>query len=281
MKKIVRSKKMIIGIVILSIVTLFVLLGLDQSLKIVTYNVASKKINSEVKIAVFTDLHSCVYGENQIELLRALESESPDLVLLGGDIFDDRMSHDGAIALLKGIQNRYPSYYVTGNHEIWSGEQAAIKRLVKAYGITVLEGDKKEVEVNGNKITVTGIDDPSIRQIASEFENQSHQIIKAQETTPNSYNILLIHRPLQALTYLEGNYDIAVSGHAHGGQWRFPYLINGLLAPDEGFFPKYAGGRYDMGDRTLIVSRGLARESTRIPRLYNQPELVFINLTSK
>ena len=281
MKKIVRSKKMIIGIVILSIVTLFVLLGLDQSLKIVTYNVASKKINSEVKIAVITDLHSCVYGENQIELLSVLESESPDLVLLGGDVFDDRMSHDGAIALLKGIQNRYPSYYVTGNHEIWSGEQAAIKRLVKAYGITVLEGDKKEVEVNGNKITVTGIDDPSINQISSEFENQSHQIIKAQKTTSDSYNVLLIHRPLHALTYLDGSYDIAVSGHAHGGQWRLPFLINGLLAPDEGFFPQYAGGRYDMGDRTLIVSRGLARESTRIPRLYNQPELVFINLTSK
>ncbi len=281
MNKIERSKKMVIGAICFCIVTLFVLLGLDQSLKIVTYNIASNKIKNEIKIAVITDLHSCLYGENQIELLGALESESPDIVLLGGDIFDDRMSHDGAIALLKGIQNRYPSYYVTGNHEIWSGEQAAIKRLVKAYGIAVLDGDKREIEVNGNRVTVTGIDDPSIKQISSEYENQSHQIGKDKNTTPDLFNILLIHRPLQALAYLDGNYDIAVSGHAHGGQWRLPYLINGLLAPDEGFFPKYAGGRYDLGERTLIVSRGLARESTRIPRLYNQPELVFINLTSK
>ena len=55
-------------------------------------------------------------------------------------------------------------------------------------------------------------------------------------------------------------------------------LLNGLFAPDQGLFPTYAGGRYALGDNTLLVSRGLARESTRLPRFYNRPELVMVEL---
>ena len=79
-----------------------------------------------------------------------------------------------------------------------------------------------------------------------------------------------------ALSVLAGL--LLLAGHAHGGQWRLPGLLNGLFAPDQGLFPTYAGGRYALGDTTLLVSRGLARESTRLPRFYNRPELVMVEL---
>ena len=78
--------------------------------------------------------------------------------------------------------------------------------------------------------------------------------------------------------YAGSGFDLVLAGHAHGGQWRLPGLINGVLAPNQGFFPSYAGGRYELGNTTLIVSRGLARESTRVPRLFNRPELVVVDV---
>jgi len=73
--------------------------------------------------------------------------------------------------------------------------------------------------------------------------------------------------------------DIVLSGHTHGGQWRIPFVLeNGLLSPNQGLFPKYTNGEYFFGYTELIVSRGLARESTAVPRVFNSPEIVVITL---
>lgn len=90
---------------------------------------------------------------------------------------------------------------------------------------------------------------------------------------------MLAHRPEYFPLYAKMGFDMALCGHAHGGQWRLPSLINGIYAPNQGFLPEYAGGIYHSAATTMIVSRGLARESTRIPRLFNRPELVIIDLT--
>jgi predicted MPP superfamily phosphohydrolase len=89
------------------------------------------------------------------------------------------------------------------------------------------------------------------------------------------------HRPerMEELSVLKP--DLVVAGHAHGGQWRVPFIFeNGLMAPDQGFFPMYTNGEYFFGETELIVSRGLARETTRIPRVFNRPEIVIITLES-
>ena len=88
----------------------------------------------------------------------------------------------------------------------------------------------------------------------------------------------MTHRPERVSDYAGSGFDLVLAGHAHGGQWRLPGLINGVLAPNQGMFPTYAGGRYEIGGATLIVSRGLARESTRVPRLFNRPELVVVDI---
>lgn len=92
------------------------------------------------------------------------------------------------------------------------------------------------------------------------------------------FTLLLAHRPEYIDHYLDYNFDLILSGHAHGGQWRLPGIINGLYAPNQGLFPKYAGGQYNINGTVFIVSRGLSRESTRIPRIFNRPELVIIDI---
>ena len=67
-------------------------------------------------------------------------------------------------------------------------------------------------------------------------------------------------------------------GHAHGGQWRIPGILNGLYCPGEGLFPEYAGGLYEKDGTVMIVSRGLAKESNIVPRIFNRPELVIIDI---
>ena len=186
----------------------FLLAGLDARLLVRAYTVESGRLTGPVRLAVLTDLHACAYGEGQRELLDAVAEQSPDLVLLCGDIVDDepRMPEERALDTVEALAAVWPTYYVTGNHEFWTGRVDEVKARLEERGAVVL------------------------------------------------------------------------AGHAHGGQWRLPGLLNGLFAPDQGLFPTYAGGRYALGDTTLLVSRGLARESTRLPRFYNRPELVMVEL---
>ncbi|MDO4733224.1 MAG: metallophosphoesterase, partial [Bacillota bacterium] len=89
-------------------------------------------------------------------------------------------------------------------------------------------------------------------------------------------SILLSHRPECTAFYESSGFDLELSGHAHGGQLRIPGLLNGLYAPNQGFFPKYAGGLYQLGKTSLLVSRGLCK--SRLPRVFNRPELAIIEL---
>jgi predicted MPP superfamily phosphohydrolase len=139
-------------------------------------------------------------------------------------------------------------------------------------GVNVLQGDCRSIGVNGNTITFCGVDDPDSDVYESHLKRVCDQI------TEEGFHVLLAHRPERIEEYLECPFDLILSGHAHGGQWRLPGIINGLYAPHQGLFPKYAGGRYDFEDAVFVVSRGLARESTKIPRMFNRPELVVTHL---
>lgn len=92
----------------------------------------------------------------------------------------------------------------------------------------------------------------------------------------SSFSILLTHRPELVEFYKETGFDLILAGHAHGGQVILPGILNGLYAPHQGWFPKYAGGRYDLGGKTMIVSRGLSKYVK--PRIFNRPELVIVNI---
>lgn len=269
-------------VVIAVAVAAFCVAAFWQGLTVRDYTVINEKITAPLRLAVLTDLHDTLYGEGQIDLLEAIRRQGPDLVLLVGDIADDEGSHAPSEQLLSALDGEYPCYYVTGNHEYWSGEADQLKEMIRSYGVTVLEGDTQIVRVGGQEIRICGVDDPDgFRSPYSAERNQGKswgtQLDTCRaETGDGRFTVLLSHRPELTERYRDSGFDLVVSGHAHGGQVRIPGLLNGLYSPDQGFFPAYAGGRYQLGETVLLVSRGLSK--SRIPRVFNPPELVMVEL---
>lgn len=256
-------------------------LALDSRLLIRTYTLETEKISSPVRIALVTDLHSCRYGEGQVELLDAIHTQKPDVILLGGDIFDDEIDDTHTEIFLSGIAGKYPIFYVTGNHEWWSGAEAfgAKMAILEKYGIPVLSQEAVTLNIRGEMLTICGVDDPEsylLDSAALHYDARLDQVLT--EAVEEQYTILLAHRPEYFPSYSARDFDLTLCGHAHGGQWRIPYVLNGLIAPNQGLFPQYAGGLYEKNGTTMIVSRGLARETTWVPRIFNRPELVIVEI---
>lgn len=278
------EKRTKILLILLAVLLLLTLLGFYNALAIRRYTVEAPGIARPVQIALITDLHSCAYGDGQRELLEVVEAETPDLILLGGDIFDDDLPDDNAEAFLRGIGGRYPVWYVTGNHEYWSGGAGFARKMaiLEECGIVRLSGETATVEVTGSRITICGVDDPYAwadsdgftERTEGSFREQVAQV--AAQAEEDTYTVLLTHRPELLDVYSQNGFNLVLTGHAHGGQWRIPGIINGLWAPNQGLFPAYAGGRYEQNGTVMIVSRGLARESTKVPRWYNRPEIVIV-----
>lgn len=258
------------ALILLAAGLLYVVLGWDYDLKTVVYTVESGDITAPVRIACITDLHCCDWGEGQRELLDAIDAAAPDVVVLVGDILDDTMPLEQGYTVLRHLAENWPCYYVTGNHDANAAE------TITAFGITVLDGTYEALTVNDQVIRFCGVSDPHTHGTAA--FSAALTALNGQNAGQEGFSLLLAHRPARIAEYLPGGYDLILSGHAHGGQWRIPGLLNGLLAPDEGLFPQYAGGLYAMDGTAFIVSRGLAKESTRVPRLFNPPELVLIDL---
>ena len=93
------------------------------------------------------------------------------------------------------------------------------------------------------------------------------------------YTILLSHRPELFETYVNCSIDLVFAGHAHGGQFRLPF-IGGLVAPNQGMFPQYDAGLYTDGSTSMVVSRGIG--NSIIPfRFNNRPEIVLVELNAR
>ena len=253
----------------------------DRTLTVRGYREYTNKIAAPVRLALVSDLHSTLYGENQDQLCAAIHAYRPHLVLMPGDIADHRLPHGGTRLLLARIAGDFPCFYVSGNHEQRTGRLDALKAMFSFYGVTVLSGSAQCVTANGQRLQVCGVDDPHVfarrqtpRRPPEGWKAQFHACRRALDGS--RYSILLSHRPELINWYRDSGFDLVVAGHAHGGQVRIPGLINGLLAPHQGLFPRYAGGRYMLGSTTMIVSRGLCLN--RLPRIYNPPELVIIDI---
>ncbi len=269
MKKTANKKWIAITVIGVGLV-LFLITAFSQKLTIREYYDKTDKLTGKVKLMLLSDLHATYYGENQDELIGIIEDEKPDAILFSGDILDDERENTAVIILLESVGKNYPCYYVSGNHEWWSGRMDEMKEEVNECGVHVLEGESEVLRVNNQFIRISGIDDP---EIGSDEWNE--QLVECEKNIKdNLYNVLLTHRPEEVLRYQ--GYDLILSGHTHGGILRIPCILNGLYAPDQGFFPEYGGGRYDFNDTVMIVSRGLSKSA--MPRIFTRPEVVIINI---
>ena len=274
-----KHKRFMLGLPIIIAAQIIILaVTFNTSIQTTTQTIKSDKITNPVRLLLVSDTHSCDYGKEQAELMRAIDRQKPDAVLLVGDIFDDNMHQENSEEFVGIVSKKYPCYYVSGNHEFWSKRADDFKEIVEANGIPVLEGDTRILEINGEKIAISGVDDPDTDRYPSRSILYKKQIEQLKNSMDDSvFNVLLSHRPERMDDFSSLKADVVLSGHAHGGQWRIPFILqNGMLAPDQGLFPKYGDGIHIFGDTKLIVSRGLARETTRVPRIFNRPELVIV-----
>lgn len=260
---------------VLAILVILTLIALDERLILRTYTVVSPKLTAEVRLAVVTDFHS---SDNADDVVAMVASCAPDAVLLVGDLFDDDTQNrptERTLSLMRQLSAQYPCYYVSGNHEAWTGEMDALYQQTEEAGVTVLRMSSGVLTVRGQRIALCGIPDP-YEMVFSGAPDTEEQLRQALEDVDSAdFTVLLAHRPELLAKYAQFPLDLVVSGHAHGGQVRIPGVLNGLYAPNQGWFPKLAGGAYTQDGTTLIVSRGLAVR-TRLPRIFNRPEVVLV-----
>lgn len=260
---------------VLAILVVLTLIALDERLILRTYTVVSPKLTAEVRLAVVTDFHS---SDNADDVVAMVASCAPDAVLMVGDMFDDDTQNrptERTLSLMRQLSAQYPCYYVSGNHEAWTGEMDALYQQTEEAGVTVLRMSSGVLTVRGQRIALCGIPDP-YEMVFSGAPDTEEQLRQALEDVDSAdFTVLLAHRPELLTKYAQFPLDLVVSGHAHGGQVRIPGVLNGLYAPNQGWFPKLAGGAYTQDGTTLIVSRGLAVR-TRLPRIFNRPEVVLV-----
>lgn len=241
------------------------------------YRIEDERITDDVRIVVVSDLHSALYGAGQSDLLDAIAKAYPAVVLLGGDIFHHHGNNKNAVTLLHALSKRFTCYFILGNHEYQTKQIGWVKRQIKESGIRILDGESVDIAAGTTTVRLYGIDDG--------HGGKAHQLAElsraGKERDDSVYSILAIHVPNDVKNILPLGFDLMLSGHTHGGQIRIPDVLNGLYAPGQGMFPKYGGGRYDFGEQTLIISRGLAKVPYWLPRVFNPPELVVVTLTAK
>ncbi|MCU5114176.1 metallophosphoesterase [Bacillus wiedmannii] len=276
-----KTKRIILLISILVSFSIF-LYSQNNLISITEVNITSNKIPSSFKgfkILQISDLHNKKFGDNQETLIQKVKSIHPDIIAITGDLIDSK-SYDAEVSLelIRGLVKEYPIYFVTGNHEKWSGKYNDLEKELKQHRVTVLRNEHVSIQIGGQDIHILGIDDPEfVTGNRDEGNVVKDEIIKAKfEMQPDTYNVLLSHRPEFLTEYADEQIDLVLSGHAHGGQVRLPF-IGGLVAPNQGILPTYTAGLYEKQNTSMVVNRGLG--NSIIPqRIFNRPELVVVQL---
>ncbi len=289
-ENIITIKKLIIIALFLIIIMIFCYRQ-NNSIIVTNINYVNSKIPNNFngyKILHISDLHNKEFGKNQKKLISLTKELNPDIIVVTGDLIDSRRTtiDDMHIALsyMKSATDIAPVYYVSGNHEERSNLYNDLKIALEECGVINMNDTHKNIELNGDSISLLGLADISFNPIISSEYNTStlgfYEILGNLKTESNNkFTILLSHRPELIKLYSKENIDLVFSGHAHGGQIRLPFL-GGLIAPNQGFFPKYTNGIHKHNSTSLVISRGLGN-SLAPQRIFNRPELVVVTLSNK
>ncbi len=274
-------------IIFIIIVAVGVFLYLQNNIIDITkYKIKSNSVNSRVKIAQLSDLHSKPFNK----VLKKLKEIKPDIIVITGDYINDKgRNFDKMINFGKELVSIAPVYYITGNHERRLKNFEEVMQSLKDAGFNVLLDDIAETDVNSSNVILLGLDenmadfsDYKARKNGTfEYRDMSEYFEKLNQT--NGFKIVLSHYPenfekINELYYKQYDFDLQLSGHAHGGQFILP-VIGPVFSPGQGIFPKYARGFF--GERPmLIVSRGLGNAEFPF-RLFNHPEINVITVSPK
>ncbi|MFP3846962.1 metallophosphoesterase [Priestia filamentosa] len=278
-----REKKLLITFVVL-VSLIFFFYVQNNSIVTTETTISSGKLPESMegfKIVQLSDLHSKNFGRNQSVLVQKVNELKPDLIVFTGDLVDSkRYKEKVSLILMKELVEIAPTYFVTGNHEWGSGKFVSLESKLNDIGVQVMRNTADAITIGNDKAYIIGIDDPP------QMNNRHAEQSLTRETIENStkkledgyFKIFLSHRPEMFPLYSKYGFDLVFSGHAHGGQFRIPF-VGGLIAPNQGLFPKYTAGKYVSDNTTMIVNRGLGNSIIPI-RMFNRPEIVLVTLKS-
>lgn len=256
----------------------------NTALELNRYTITSSRLPKSFdgyRIAHVSDLHNTQIGENNEKILTILREADPDIIAITGDLIDSRNTDvEIALQFVQEAMKIAPCYYVTGNHEARKSEYNKLKSGMESNGVIVLEDSNAEINIDGNTITIIGVNDPSFQTdyLFGDSESIMNTKLAKLHTNEDGFTILLSHRPELFDTYVAHDLDLILSGHAHGGQFRIP-VIGGVVAPNQGFFPEFDAGIYTEGNTNMFVSRGIGNSILPF-RINNRPEVILIELKS-
>lgn len=275
------KRKIIISSILLLISIIYLYAG-NKVIVTTEYEIYSSVLPesfSGFTVVHISDLHNASFGKNQEQLINRINEVKPDIIVITGDLIDSRrQGTDNAEELLKNLPDAIDIYFVTGNHEAASKEYDELLKILEDNNVNVLQNENALIEKDGQYINLCGINDPLFISGSSYSKENDERVTEILNgiCSADSYNILLSHHPEMFDIYSQSAANLVLSGHAHGGQIRIPF-IGGLFAPGQGFFPEYTSGLYTENNTALIVSRGLGNSAFPL-RINNFPEMVTIRL---
>ena len=292
-----RKKYIKSALVLLIVIALLLFCSYqNRHLETTYYTYKAEQLGADLegyRIVQISDLHNVKFGKNNQKLVDRIRECEPDMIVLTGDLVDSNHTNvDRAVQFVDEIVKICPVYYVTGNHEYWlekSEYDELMDGLVSA-GVVILDNQVVEISRGDAKFRLVGLDDRSLADgtleaLLSDESIRNNQAEQKEETADNEdsgekeLTVVLAHEPQYLARYAGTGVDLVLSGHAHGGQFRLPF-VGGIVAPDQGFLPEYTAGEYYMNGTEMIVSRGLGNSVIPV-RLFNFPEIVCVELVGK
>lgn len=276
-----RGRGCLTALIILALIAAaaaFLIKDSREDLEISRYEVNSKKLPESFdgfKIVQLSDLHGAEFGEDGMGLVEKVKELEPDIIALTGDFVTD----EGDLAAVEKLAARLvklcPVYFVSGNHEFGSGLAIKVRNILERAGVKYLSNEYLTISRGEDEILLGGVEDPLAY---ADMLSPDELAQKMNDAAPDAFKILLGHRNYWMTEYPELPVDLIFCGHAHGGLIRIPG-VGGLIGTDRRLFPDFDAGQFNNGRYTLIVSRGLGN-SVSIPRIFNRPEIVCVELSS-
>lgn len=276
-----RGRGCLTALIILALIAAaaaFLIKDSRDDLEISRYEVKSQKLPESFdgfKIVQLSDLHGAEFGEDGMELVEKVKELEPDMIALTGDFVTDEGDLAAVEKLVARLTELCPVYFVSGNHEFGSGLAVKVRNILERAGVKYLSNEYLTISRGEDGILLGGVEDPLAY---ADMLSPDELAQKMNDAAPDAFKILLGHRNYWMTEYPELPVDLIFCGHAHGGLIRIPG-VGGLIGTDRRLFPDFDAGQFNNGRYTLIVSRGLGN-SVPIPRIFNRPEIVCVELSS-
>ena len=288
----IKASGLIAAAAVLIVLLLIVLFVYKEStgFRVVRYSFVNDRLKKpSFRFVVISDMHNCIYGEDNREILDAIEAKKPDAVIFAGDMVtshvDPGNSYERVLRLIGALSARYPVYYGMGNHEDklrrcpddYPGMYEDLTKRLEEYGIHLMLDEKASIDDAGIDIYGLDMEHMYYRKLKTYPLPEGYLEGKFGVNDRSRVSILIAHNPEHFDTYARWRPDYVLAGHVHGGIINIP-LLGGVISPQLKLFPKYDAGVFKNGDSVMILSRGLGSHTIPI-RIFNKAELVVVDIT--